>query len=91
MPTKAVAARPGIGVAGEKRLHAAGEIGLGRLENDVQVIGHDSERINMPGTPNGGSPEVFSEPIAVNVIAYDVLTRVAASHEVVDSVRILEA
>ena len=43
------------------------------------------------GTPNGGSTEVFLEPIAVDVIAYDVLTAVAAGHEVVDSVRILEA
>ena len=86
-----MAARPAIRVAGEKRLHAAGEIGLGRLENDVQVIGHDGERVNTPGTPNGGSTEVFLEPIAVDVIAYDVLTAVAAGHEVVDCVRILEA
>jgi hypothetical protein len=41
--------------------------------------------------PDGGSTEVFLEPIAVDVIAYDVLTAVAAGHEVVDSVRILEA
>jgi len=85
MPRKAVAARPAIGVTGEKRLHAAGEIGLGRLENDVQVIGHDGKRVNTPGTPNGGSTEVFLEPIAVDVIAYDVLTAVAARHGVVIS------
>jgi len=57
----------------------------------VQVIGHDGERVNTRGTPNGGSTEVFLEPVAVDAIAYDVLTAVAAGHEVVDSVRILEA
>jgi len=80
-----------LGVAREKRLHAAGEIGLRRLENDVQVIGHDRKRVNTPRTPNGGSTEVFLEPIAVDVITYDVLTAVAARHEVVDGVRVLEA
>jgi hypothetical protein len=45
----------------------------------------------MPGTADGGSPEVFSEPIAVDVIAYDILPTVAAGHEVVDGVRVLEA
>ncbi len=81
MSRKAVAARPAIRVARQKRLHARGEIGLGGLENDVQVIGHDGERVNTPGTPNDGSTEVFSEPVAVDVIAYDVLTPIAASHE----------
>jgi len=57
----------------------------------VKVIGHDGERVNTPGTPNGGSTEVLLEPIAVDVIAYDALTAVAAGHEVLDSVGILEA
>ena len=57
----------------------------------MQVIGHDGERVNMPGTANRGSPEVFLEPIAVNVVAYDILTAVAAGHDVVDRVRALEA
>jgi hypothetical protein len=57
----------------------------------VNVIGHDGECVNAPGAPKGGSTEVFSEPIAVDVIAYDVLPAIAAGHEVVDSARILEA
>jgi len=57
----------------------------------VKVIGHDGERVNTPGTPIGGSTEVLLEPIAVDVIAYDVLTTVAAGHEVVGSAGILEA
>ena len=57
----------------------------------MQVVGHDGESVNPPGTANRGSAEVFLKPIAVDVIAYDVLTAVAAGHEVVDRVRVLEA
>jgi hypothetical protein len=34
---------------------------------------------------------VFLEPIAVDVIAYDMLAAVAAGHEVLDGARILKA
>ena len=40
---------------------------------------------------NRGSPELFLRPIAVDVIADDILTAVAAGHEVVDGVREREA
>jgi hypothetical protein len=56
----------------------------------MQVIGHDGEGVNTSGTANRGSPEVFQEPIAVDVIASDILTAVAAGHKVVDCVSVLE-
>jgi hypothetical protein len=91
MPGKAVPPRPNIGVARQKRLHAASEVGLGSLEDDVQVVGHDGESEYTPGTANCGFTEVFLKPITVDVIAHDVLAAVAAGHEVVDSARVLEA
>jgi hypothetical protein len=41
--------------------------------------------------PNGGPTKLFSETIGVDVIARDVLTAVAAGHQMVDSIGILEA
>ncbi len=38
MPSKAVSPRPSIGITGQKRLHAASEVGLRSLEDDVQVV-----------------------------------------------------
>ncbi len=73
-----------IGVAGEKRLHTAGEVGLGRLEDDMQVVGYDGESVHAPGAAKRGTTEVFLKPIAVLVISYDILTPVAPGHEVVD-------
>jgi hypothetical protein len=57
----------------------------------VQVIGHDHESKYAPGTAKCSFTEVFLKPITVDVIAHDVLTAVAARHEMVDSARILEA
>src|SRR4051812_22689051 len=81
MPGKAVAPRPNIGIAGQKRLHAASEVRLWSLEDDVQVVRHDGEGVYAPGTANCGFTEVFLEPITVDVVAYDDLTAIAASHE----------
>jgi hypothetical protein len=57
----------------------------------VAVVGHDDESVNAPRAADRGSTKVFLEPVAVGVVAYDVLTTVAACHEVVDSVGILNA
>jgi hypothetical protein len=65
--------------------------GWGGLEDDVQVVGHDEKSVHPPGTAKRGSTEVFLNSIAVDVIAHDVLTAVAAGHEMVDSAGVLEA
>ena len=91
MPGKAVPARPGIRIAGEKHLHAPAKVGLRGLEDDVQVVGHDRESVHAPGTANRGSTEVFLKPIAVFVVTYNILKPIAAGREMVDRTRVLEA
>ena len=56
----------------------------------MQVVGHDGERVNTPDTPRGGSTQVVHQPIAVDVIAREVLTAVGAGHKVVDRMWVLE-
>jgi hypothetical protein len=46
-----------------------------------KVAGHDGEGVNPPGTAIRGSPKVHLEAIAVDIIAYDILTAVAPGHE----------
>jgi hypothetical protein len=72
-------------------MHTASEIGRRRLEDDVQVVGHDGESVNAPNTAKRGFAEVFLKPIAVDIIAYNVLSAIAAGHEVVDCARAREA
>jgi hypothetical protein len=40
---------------------------------------------------NRGFTHMFLEPVTVDVVAYNVLTAIAASHEVVDRARALDA
>ena len=55
------------------------------------MVGHDGERVNRPGTASRGSPKVHLEAIAVDIIADDILTAVAAGHEVIDRIGVLDA
>jgi hypothetical protein len=55
------------------------------------VVGHDGESVDAPTTAKRGFPEVFLKPIAVDIIAYNLLSAIAAGHEVVDCARVLEA
>jgi hypothetical protein len=57
----------------------------------VQVIGHDGKSVDAPTTAKRGFAEVFLKPIAVDIIAYNVLPAIAAGHEAVDCARVLEA
>ena len=57
----------------------------------MQVIGHDDERVNTPRAAHRGFTELLFEAFPVGIIAYDVLTAVAADHQVVDRARVLEA
>jgi hypothetical protein len=57
----------------------------------MQVIGHDDERVNDPGAADRGFTELLLEACPVDVVANDVLPAAAASHQVVDRARVLEA
>jgi hypothetical protein len=57
----------------------------------MQMVGHDGEGVNPPGTANRDSPDMFLMPLAVDVIAYDILTAIAAGHELEDRIGVLEA
>src|SRR6516165_1540590 len=50
-------------VGGEKPLHATSQIGLRRLEDDVQVVGEDHAGLDHPAAPPGSAAKAdFSIP-----------------------------
>jgi hypothetical protein len=56
----------------------------------MEMVGHDGESVDAPATAKRRSTEVFYEPIMVDIIAYDDLTAVAACHDVIDRIGVLE-
>ena len=89
MAAEAMSSRPGVGVGGEEPLHAARQVRLGRLEDDVEVVGQDHEGVDLPATTHDGAAQLPLESIAIGVITDDVLAAVAAGHHVVDRARVL--
>ena len=66
-------------------------LGAGRLEHQMQVIGHEDEPIEDPPGAPYGLFQPREQAAAVGVIADDVLPGVAASHDVVDRTGVLDS
>ena len=91
MAAEAVPTSPCVGVRGEEALHAAVQVRLRGLENEVEVVGLEDEGMDLPGTAAHGAAEVVLEPPAVVVVAGAVLPPMAAGHDVVNRAAILDA
>ena len=88
-----VGSSPGM-IQRELTIHRGSEVdarGAAHPEHDVQMVGHDEERVNAPRTATHGTTELFQQPITIDVIAHDVLPAIASGHEMVDGARILES
>ena len=71
-------------VGGEKGLHPFGEVRLGSLEQEVEVVTQDDERQQLPVAAQNRALQIHQEPGPVIVVLNDVLARVSAGHDVVD-------
>jgi hypothetical protein len=57
----------------------------------VQVIGHDREGVDTPGAANRSLTKLFLKPIAINVVAHDVLTPITTGHDMINRIGVLKA
>ena len=46
-----------------------GEVGCGRLEDEVEVVGHEDVGVDAPRANGGGPPKVVPQATAVVVIS----------------------
>ena len=91
MPASLVAASPPVGIRGQQQLHAFGEVGAGRLEHQVEMIGHQHEGVEDPPRTMNGFVQPVDESLPVRIIANDVLPAVAPGHDVVNRISILDS
>ena len=91
MTGPAVPTYPPDGVTGEEPLHAAREIGLGSAEEEVEVVGHEDKGEELPAEQAGDAFQGIPPVLAIAVIADDVLTAVAACHDMMDRTREFKA
>ena len=81
----------GVGVRRQEALHASRQVGLGRLQHQVQMIGQDHEREDLPRRAVDAPRQLIHEPLAVVVVADDVLAAVSTGHDMVDRAGVLDA
>jgi hypothetical protein len=85
-----VATSPPIGVRREEQLHALGEVGARRLEDQVEVIGQEDKGIQLPSRPPNGAFQASHQPPAVGIVLDDVLPAVTPCHDMIDGIGILD-
>jgi len=84
MAGKTMASTPPVGVAAQPILHAAREIRLGRPEKGMKVVRHQDVAEQFPAVPLHRRFEPIGKPLAVAVIAHNVLAPVSTGHDMID-------
>jgi len=79
------------GVGALKPAHALDEVGFGGFDDEVEVIAHEAVCMYLPRGFLTGLRECFQEIVTVGVIEKDVLSTIAAAHDVVNRTGILNA
>lgn len=83
---KFVAAVKAGGVGGKKPTHARDEVGLGRLEDEVKVVTHETVGVDVPVGPGAGFAEGLEKKLAVSIIPPNAFTAVAAVENMIEGV-----
>lgn len=71
------------GVSADEVAHAGWQIGVWRLERQVEAVAHQAVAVPVPPTLEGDRHEDLQEPVSALVVDEHVATVVAARHDVV--------
>lgn len=79
------------GVGAQQPFHARDQIGLGRFDREMKMIGHQAIRMDFPAGLAASLAKGFQPQLAILVILEDGLAAVAAVHHVVKCARIFNS
>jgi hypothetical protein len=75
-----------VGVGAVEPLHTLGEIGIQRLDDEMEMVRHQHPRSNGPSEPLRGLSEEEEKRQAIAVRAEDWALLIAAGSDVVESI-----
>ena len=78
-------------VGSQEPFHAGDQVGLGRLDHQMKMIGHQAPGMDVPAGLLTGLVQGLQEEFAVPVVLEDGLAPVTAIHDVVYGAGILDA
>jgi hypothetical protein len=71
-------------VGAKEPLHTDDQIRLRRLDNQMEMIGHQHESVHLPACLKTDIGERLNETLPVMVIAKDILPPISAANKVID-------
>src|SRR5687768_12893032 len=84
MATYLVAAIEARSVGAEEPFHPGNQIRLRGFHNEMKMIGHEAERMHLPGGFSASLPQSLEERFTVRIVVEYLFAAVAPTHEVVD-------
>ena len=79
-----------VGVTGDEVLHAPRQVGLGRTEEKVEVVGHERETPQVSTKPPDRLLQSLEQPLVVTLVLEDGAPEVATGHHVMDRAGIFD-
>jgi hypothetical protein len=76
-------------VRAEQPLHARDQVGAVRLDNEMKVIAHEAIGMDLPCGLGAGLAQSFEESFAILVIAENIFTPIAATHDMINRAFVL--
>ena len=78
-------------VGAQEPFHAGDQVGLGRLDHQMKMVGHQAPGLEVPAGLLTGLAQGLQEEFAVLIVLEDRLAPVAPIHDMVDRTRILNS
>ena len=89
MPEEFVPPIEPAGVSPQKPFHAGDQVGLGRLDDEMEMIFHQAPGVNLPAGFAAGFGEGGQKTVAIQVVVENGFAPIPAIHDVVDGAGIL--
>ena len=75
----------------QKPFHPGDQIGLGRLDHQMEMIRHEDAGVNLPARLGTNLAQRLDEALAIPIILEDRLAPVTAIHDVLNRAGILDS
>src|SRR5450756_385012 len=79
------------GVGAEKPAHTGHQVGSGRLQDEVKMVAHETEGVDLPVSLGAGFGEGLEETLAIQVVVENRFPSIPTIHHMVDRAGIFDA
>ena len=71
-------------ISAEKPLHPGNQVRLRRLNHEMKMVRHETERMHLPACLDTRISQCLEKRFAIRIVNKDVIAAVAAAHDMID-------